>query len=103
MALEMLAAPDFLSSLQRIESLGHLHSLDKPKQLGLHGLRYHIGVWGKDAEDESSNYRELRNVVKTLEDAEVNGDLCGAQVFFCTDNSMAEAAIYKGTSSSPIL
>jgi hypothetical protein len=31
------------------------------------------------------------------------GDLIDAQVFFCIDNSTAEAAIYKGTSLNPIL
>ena len=31
------------------------------------GISYRVGVWGKDAEDSSSNYRELRNLVETLE------------------------------------
>ena len=93
----------FGSSLQRILALGRLRRFDEPREVGSKGLRYRIGVWGKDAEEASSNYRELRNVVEALEDAEANGDLWDALVFFCTDNSTAEAAIYKGTSSSLVL
>lgn len=32
-----------------------------------HGLRYRIGVWGSDDDDESSNFKELENVVTTVE------------------------------------
>eukprot|EP00804_Cyclotella_cryptica_P010959 CCRYP_016684-RA/>CCRYP_016684-RA protein AED:0.10 eAED:0.14 QI:0/0/0/1/0.25/0/5/0/1241 len=35
------------------------------------GLRYRVGVWGKDEELESSNYRELANLVMTVEDEAV--------------------------------
>lgn len=41
--------------------------------------------------------------MESLEDVAEKGDLMDAQVFFCTDNSTAESAIYKGTSSNPIL
>lgn len=90
----------FGSSLTRLKALESWGRLSPPSDPGTNGLRYRIGVWGKDTEDASSNYRELRNVVEALEDAEANGDLADAQVFFCTDNSVAEMAIYKGTSSS---
>jgi hypothetical protein len=66
-------------------------------------VHYRVGVWGKDAEDASSNYRELRNLVEALEHAETRGELREAVVFLCTDNSTAEAAIYKGTSSNRAL
>ena len=90
----------FGSSLTRLKAMGSWEKLGPPTDPGTNGLRYRIGVWGRDAEDASSNYRELRNVVEALEDAEANGVLADAQVFFCTDNSVAEMAIYKGTSSN---
>jgi hypothetical protein len=39
-------------------------TVDRPGR----GLFGRIGVWGKDVEDESSNYRELRNLVETIEE-----------------------------------
>jgi hypothetical protein len=93
----------FGSSMQRLERLGRLHQFDGSTKLGEKGLRYQIGVWGKDTEHASSNYREMQNIVESLEDVAEKGDLMDAQVFFCTDNSTAESAIYKGTSSNPIL
>jgi len=90
----------FGSLLTRLKALGSWEKLGPPSDPGTNGLRCRIGVWGRDAKDALSNYRELRNVVETLEDAEANGDLADAQVFFCTDNSVAEMVIYKGTSSN---
>ena len=64
------------------------------------GLSYRIGVWNKDEETETSNYREFANVVEALEEEGAAGRLSDCMVFFCTDNSTVEAALYKGTSSS---
>jgi hypothetical protein len=50
--------------------------------------------------DESSNFREFRNVVESLEDEGESGRLKDCRVFFCTDNSTVESAIYKGSSGS---
>ena len=36
-------------------------------------IRYRIGVWGADEEEESSNYREFANIVETLEEEAANG------------------------------
>jgi len=93
----------FGSSTIRLRALGRLRKLSEPMNVGNHGLRYRIGVWGKEVESASSNYRELRNIVETVEDAEEEGHLADAQLFMCTDNGVTEAAIYKGTSSDPEL
>jgi hypothetical protein len=59
----------FGSSMQHLERLGRLHQFDGSTKLGKKGLWYQIGVWGKDTEHASSNYREMRNIVGSLEDA----------------------------------
>jgi hypothetical protein len=51
-------------------------------------------------EERSSNYRELRNLVETLEEAFRKGLLCNREIFMFTDNSTAESAFFRGTSSS---
>ena len=68
--------------------------------LGKDGTRYRIGIWDRDTEDESSNFREFENVVETLEEEAREGHLEGAVIHLCTDNSTVEAALYKGNSSS---
>jgi hypothetical protein len=67
------------------------------------GIRVHIGTWGVDSEDDSSNWREFENLVTTLEAEEENLNLDGAAVVICTDNSTAEAAANKATPTSPKL
>ena len=67
-------------------------------------LNYRYGVWGLSAgEDSSSNYRELRNLVESLEKSGLSGQLDGREVFLFTDNSTAEAVAAKGSSTSPLL
>ena len=68
-----------------------------------HGIRYRIGLWEKDAEDETSNWKEFENAVESLEKEAENGGLEGSIVFLCTDNSTVESALYKGNSTSPKL
>jgi hypothetical protein len=96
----------FGSSMQRLERLGRLRQFDGSTKLGEKGLRYQIGVWGKDTEHSSSNYREMQNIVESLEDVAEKGDLSWmpkSSSALVLDNSTAESAIYKGTSSNPIL
>ena len=64
------------------------------------GIWYRIGVWGDDGESESSNFRELCNLVETLEVKLNSEELKGHEIFFFTDNSTAESAFYRGTSKS---
>jgi hypothetical protein len=62
------------------------------------GISYRIGVWGSDSEGSSSNYRELRNLVETLEAEVEAGNLKNCEMFMMTDNSTAEACFYRGSS-----
>jgi hypothetical protein len=64
------------------------------------GIKYRIGLWGIDDEDESSNWKEFENQVEALEEEAAEGSLTNALVYFFTDNSTVEACLYKGNSSS---
>jgi hypothetical protein len=61
-------------------------------------ISYRIGAWGDDESDESSIWREFTNVVESLEEEAECGQLTNTVVFFFTDNSTAEASLYKGPS-----
>ncbi len=64
-------------------------------------VHFHHGQWAKHYDDESSNYRELDNLITAIEEALREGLLLKAELFMFTDNSTAEAAFYKGMPSSP--
>ena len=64
---------------------------------------YRYGVWGKDNIGKSSNYRELRNLVESLEELGKKKSLSSTEIFFFTDNSTAENAFFKGSSTSSLL
>jgi hypothetical protein len=53
-------------------------------------------VWNLSIPDESSNFREFRNVVKSIEKCVAAGTISGHELFMFTDNSTAEAAFFKG-------
>jgi hypothetical protein len=57
-------------------------------------VHYRVGVWGPDEESESSNYRELTNLVEDTEAEAASGRLREAELFLFTDNSTAESAFY---------
>ena len=67
------------------------------------GIGYRIGIWGYEESEESSNFREFRNVVESIEEEAARGRLNGSELFFFTDNSTVESALFHGTSSSPKL
>ncbi len=67
---------------------------------GVHGR---FGVGGADAGDQSSNYRELRNLVETVEEEAWAGKLQQSELWLFTDNSTAESCFAKGSSTSPLL
>jgi hypothetical protein len=67
------------------------------------GTHYTYGVWGRDNENQSSNYRELSNLVTSVERLLGEGTLDGAEVFVFTDNFTAESAFYKGNTTSKAL
>lgn len=63
-------------------------------------IYYRYGHWCTRVSEESSNYRELLNLVETLEIQVREGKLYEAEVFLFTDNSTAEGVFYKGNSTS---
>ena len=67
------------------------------------GLYGRFGIWGKDAGDQSSNYRELCNLVETVEEEALDGYLTGGEFWLFTDNTTAEGCFFRGGSSSKLL
>jgi hypothetical protein len=64
-------------------------------------LIYQYGQWSTEiVEKESSNWRELSNLVLYLCDLVKKEDLAGYKIYMFTDNSTAEATFWKGTSVS---
>ena len=70
---------------------------------GRDGLRYRIGVWTAQERLESSNFKELCNLVEFTEKEAERGRLRNCEYFLFTDNSTAESCFYRGMSSSKIL
>jgi hypothetical protein len=68
--------------------------------LGPDGISCTYGVWGKDEENVSSNYREFSNIVSAVEEQGKLGNLKGVQYFLFTDNSTVEAGLHKGNTPS---
>jgi hypothetical protein len=64
------------------------------------GIRCRIGVWGKDDETQSSNFKEFENVVQTIEEEARNGTLNGASLYLFTDNSTVEGALFEENTPS---
>jgi hypothetical protein len=85
------------------------------------GIRYRYGLWGRDVSHQSSNYREIRNLVDlvdlelrdnfvalsqlvtSVEALVLDGTAPSTELFLFTDNSVAEGAFFRGTSSNPKL
>jgi hypothetical protein len=62
---------------------------------------YEYGQWSsKVTETKLSNWRELNNLVKTLERIVVEHNLAGSEIFIFTGSTTAKAAFWKGTSKS---
>jgi hypothetical protein len=67
-------------------------------------LHVTYGQWQCDISiTQSSNFHELYNLVLAIEDIAAQGHLATMELFVLTDNSTAEAAFYKGTSTNPQL
>jgi hypothetical protein len=63
-------------------------------------IHFRYGHWCHEVSEASSNYRELLNLVESLEAQVEDGRIRGAEVFLFTDNSTAEAVFFKGNSTS---
>ena len=70
--------------------------------LGEEGISFRYGTWGRDGQESTSNFRELENLAQALKDL-VKNSSGGSEVFIFPDNSTAESAYFKGTSSSKSL
>ncbi len=66
-------------------------------------LEYTHGVWEHPMNTNSSNYRELINLVETLEQGVADQSLHNVKVWIFTDNSTSEAVFWKGHSPSRLL
>ena len=66
-------------------------------------LYFRYGHWTTGAVESSSNYREFRNLVESLEDLYNEGKLKNCEHFLFVDNSVADYAYYKGTFSNKAL
>lgn len=71
-----------------------------PAETGTPGVRIRVGVWGSDAQGNSSNYRELQNLVEMVEAEWKAGRMQGVELFLCTDNQVSESCYYYATSTS---
>jgi hypothetical protein len=64
-------------------------------------ILYHLGLWTDEISGQSSNFRELLNLVLTVEEHLRDGKLENHELFLFTDNNMtAESAFYRGSSKS---
>jgi len=63
-------------------------------------LFYRFGEWCSEVSEMSSNYRELYNLVIGIKELAAQGKLDGVEIFLFTDNSTAEGAFFRGTSSN---
>jgi hypothetical protein len=63
-------------------------------------LHFRYGQWSIPYSEQSSNYRELSNLVLGIEEAHASGLLDECELFTFTDNSTAEAAFHKGSLAS---
>jgi hypothetical protein len=67
------------------------------------GINGRFSLWGRDKDDMSSNYRELRNLVEMVEEEASKGHLKDSELWLFTDNSMAKSCFFKGGLTSRLL
>jgi hypothetical protein len=67
------------------------------------GVRFRIGLWTALEDVESSNYKELYNLVETVSAEAKAGRMQDCKLFLFTDNSTAEGCFHWGTLKSPLL
>ena len=57
------------------------------------------GVWCEEHKNKTSNNRKLRNMVEVAEEEVEASRMEGVELFFITNNSVAESVYYWGNSS----
>mmetsp|Transcript_22933 Transcript_22933/g.34778 ORF Transcript_22933/g.34778 Transcript_22933/m.34778 type:complete len:214 (-) Transcript_22933:280-921(-) len=63
-------------------------------------IEFEFGQWCTESSEQSSNWRELKNVVEAVRGFVEKHDLYGAEIFIFTDNTTAEGAFWKGITPS---
>jgi hypothetical protein len=66
-------------------------------------ILWRAGQWEPSYEEESSNLRELENIVRALEEYFEETGERDVELFMFTDNFVTECAFFKGTSRSDLL
>jgi len=66
-------------------------------------IHYRHKQWSELISSNSSNFRELFNLVAAIDEASRGGHLDNAELFLFTDNTTAEGAYYKGSSKSKFI
>ena len=79
---------------------GDLHFPDKEAPGGQRIQSARMGFWCDAISEQSSNYRELWNLVEHVEVQANAGLLAGREVWMYTDNQVTESAWFNGTSSN---
>jgi hypothetical protein len=62
-------------------------------------IKYKYGQWSWESQ-ESSNWRELNNLVEFAESKVLSKELEGCELFIFTDNTTTEVSFWKGSSKS---
>jgi hypothetical protein len=57
-----------------------------------------VGLWSVEEEEESSNYKELRNLIDTVLEEVRAGRMRDCEFFLFTNNWTAEGCFYQGSS-----
>ena len=63
-------------------------------------IHYRIGTWSSTENTNSSNWRDFKNLVCDVEEADLKGRLEGSTVILATSNEVVELFLYKGNSTS---
>jgi hypothetical protein len=63
-------------------------------------LWFRHGLWGRDTDSVSSNFRELCNLVDSIDQGVQCGELDSTELFILTDNTTAKGCYYKGNSDN---
>ena len=63
-------------------------------------IHYKIGTWSSTENTNSSNWRDFKNLVCDVEEADLKGRLEGSTVILATSNEVGELSLCKGNSTS---
>ena len=78
------------------ESYGCNRRLSEDVKVG-GGIRFRVGLWTVEEEEESSNYKELKNLVDTVEGEATGGRLRDCN-FFCLQITPLQRVVFiEGT------